>query len=33
MAHYVNYVTITGVGNKTVIKHYVCREVYPGMIY
>lgn len=33
MHSFVNYVTITGVGNKTVIKHYVCREVYPGMIY
>lgn len=26
MYSFVNYVTITGVGNKTVIKHYVCRE-------
>ena len=33
MHSFVNYVTITGIGNKSVIKNYVCQEVYPGMIY
>lgn len=33
MHSFVNYVTITGIGNKSVIKNYVCQEIYPGMIY
>lgn len=32
MHSFVNYIAITGIGNKSVITNYVCREVYPGMI-
>lgn len=33
MHSFVIYVTITGVGNKTVARNYVCQEVYPGLLY
>ena len=32
MHSFVQYVAITGIGNKNVIKNYVCQELYPGMI-
>ena len=30
---FVVYVTISGAGNKSVAKNYVCQEVYPGLLY